>query len=194
MLFRQSAFQREAAGVQAAVDQLGGDRVDTDVAWEVEAEIRKHRASFPEGPPAEPESEADPSSGGVPAGTVTVADVTTFDDLAAQMVRAEVVVASRFHNLICALRLGRPSVSIGYAEKNTRLMQELGLDEYCQNIETLDAATLLEQIRRARQEADQLAVRIGAGTRDHDARVRSLLDDVAHRVLGLPRVGTGNPL
>jgi polysaccharide pyruvyl transferase WcaK-like protein len=85
-------------------------------------------------------------------------------------------------------------VSIGYAEKNTRLMQELGLDEYCQNIETLDAATLLEQIRRARQEADHLAVQIGAGTRDHDARVRSLLDDVAHRVLGLPRAGTGNPL
>ena len=44
--------------------------------------------------------------------------------------RAEVVIASRFHNLICALRLARPTVSVGYASKNRHLMQALGLDEY----------------------------------------------------------------
>ena len=43
--------------------------------------------------------------------------------------RAEVVIASRFHNLICALRLARPTVSVGYAAKNRHLMEALGLDE-----------------------------------------------------------------
>ncbi len=56
------------------------------------------------------------------------------------MSRAEVVVASRFHNVICALRLARPTISIGYAGKNHHLMRQMGLEDYSQDIEHLDAS------------------------------------------------------
>ena len=86
---------------------------------------------------------------GLPDDAVLVRDVATFTQLTDEMMRAEVVIASRFHNLICALRLARPTVSVGYAEKNRHLMQALGLGDYCQDIEHLDANELVAQVRAA---------------------------------------------
>lgn len=148
---------------------LGGDRVDVDIARAVEAAVRAERPNL--------SREA-----------MTVRDVETFDDLAVEMARAEVVVASRFHNLICALRLAQPSISIGYAEKNTRLMRELGLAQYCQDIEALDAERLVRQVRQARAEREYLVATIGSGTQRYAVEVRSLLDQVAQQALRLPRV------
>jgi polysaccharide pyruvyl transferase WcaK-like protein len=42
---------------------------------------------------------------------------TRFEELSEQMSQAVVVVASPYHNLICALRLGRPVVSLSYGEE-----------------------------------------------------------------------------
>jgi polysaccharide pyruvyl transferase WcaK-like protein len=54
-------------------------------------------------------------------------------------------VATRYHNVVCALRIGKPTISIGYSEKNDALLAEMGLAEYCQSIEQLDVARLEEQ-------------------------------------------------
>ena len=55
--------------------------------------------------------------------TWIVADpVVTFADLMRAMAPAGIVVATRYHNVICALMLCKPTISIGYAEKNAVLM------------------------------------------------------------------------
>ena len=79
----------------------------------------------------------------LPNDAVLVREFTTFTELTEEMMRAEVVIASRFHNLICALRLARPTVSVGYAKKNHHLMAALGLETYCQDMEHLDASWLV---------------------------------------------------
>jgi polysaccharide pyruvyl transferase WcaK-like protein len=112
--------------------------------------------------------------------------VETFGELSEEMARAEVVVASRFHNLICALRVGRPTVSLGYATKNRRLMRSMGLQDYCQDIGDVDAARLLEQLRAARADAAALNARIAAVAARYAAEVNVMLDAVAARDLGLP--------
>jgi len=66
-------------------------------------------------------------------------------DLMRQMAETDVVVATRFHNVVCALKLGKPTVSIGYAEKNDALMAEMGVGRFCQHIERLDLDLLKEQ-------------------------------------------------
>ncbi len=101
------------------------------------------------------------------------------------MIRAEVVIASRFHNLICALRLARPTVSVGYAEKNRHLMEGLGLDDYCQDLERLDASLLVAQVKAAYGEREALAARIGRGTSDYAHEVQCLLERVASEAFGL---------
>ena len=145
---------------------VGGDRVDLEVAREVQSAVRVSRPDLPD--------EA-----------VLVQEPTTFAQLTEQMGRAEVVIASRFHNLICALRLGRPTVSVGYAGKSRDLMRAVGVDGYCQDIEDLDASTLVAQVTAARRDAEALAATIRHGVSRYAVEVESLLERVAREELGL---------
>jgi polysaccharide pyruvyl transferase WcaK-like protein len=120
------------------------------------------------------------------ARAIVVREFTTFTELTEEMMRAEVVVASRFHNLICALRLARPTVSVGYARKNRHVMQALSLDEYCQDIDQLDGDRLVAQIQAARENAQKLTSRIRRGTSEYAGKVESLLELVFEETLGLP--------
>ncbi|AGK57588.1 hypothetical protein HYPDE_29568 [Hyphomicrobium denitrificans 1NES1] len=69
-------------------------------------------------------------------------------DVMRQMVDTDIVVATRFHNIVCSLKLGRPTLSIGYATKNDALLQSMGLIGFCQAIETLDFDLLTQQFEK----------------------------------------------
>jgi polysaccharide pyruvyl transferase WcaK-like protein len=154
------------AGAGDQVVLVGGDRVDHQVACDVRAAVLTARAGLPE--------EA-----------ILVREITTFTDLTSEMMRADVVIASRFHNLVCALRLARPTISVGYAKKNRQLMRALGLHNYCQDIEQLDANRLVAQVQSARTDSDALTARIRQGTSNYAVEVDCLLDRVASEALGL---------
>lgn len=68
-------------------------------------------------------------------------------DLMCQMASVDIVVATRFHNIICALKLGKPALSIGYQKKNELLMGCFGLADFCQDIEDLNVEQLCNQFR-----------------------------------------------
>jgi polysaccharide pyruvyl transferase WcaK-like protein len=75
-----------------------------------------------------------------------VADpMRSLHDLMRQMAETDVIVATRYHNIVCALKLGKPLVSLGYAEKNDVLMAEMGVGRFCQHVERLDLDLLIEQ-------------------------------------------------
>ena len=93
---------------QGTVTLLIGDRVDHDTAVEVENRVRQKHPDL--GP-----------------GTLSVSPATTLEALMTEMASAQAVVASRFHNMVCALRMAKPTVSVAYAAKNDELMQDLGL-------------------------------------------------------------------
>jgi polysaccharide pyruvyl transferase WcaK-like protein len=80
-----------------------------------------------------------------------------------QIAETDLVVATRFHNIVCALKLGKPAISIGYAAKNDALMAEMGLGEFCQHIESFDVDVLIEQVTR-----------LIAGRRDYEDRIREV--------------------
>jgi polysaccharide pyruvyl transferase WcaK-like protein len=61
------------------------------------------------------------------------------------MAPAGTVVATRFHNVMCALKLGKPVVSLGYAPKNVALMASMGLSEFSQDANSLDVDLLIKQ-------------------------------------------------
>jgi len=90
----------------------------------------------------------------------------TFADLARAMKSAGTIVATRYHNVICGLKLLKPTISIGYSAKNLALMTDMGIAEYCQSIGSLDIHLLIEQFtslqRRAPQVQRQIADRTAA--------------------------------
>jgi polysaccharide pyruvyl transferase WcaK-like protein len=69
-------------------------------------------------------------------------------DLMRQIAGTQFVVATRYHNIVCALKLSRPCISIGYAAKNDVLMADMGLGEFCQHIEQLDIDRLTAQFTK----------------------------------------------
>ena len=161
----EALAQLVKAGDQVVL--VPGDRVDVDVARDVRAAILSSDPAFP-------------------VDAVSIRDFDDFTELTEEMAHAEVVIASRFHNLICALRLARPTVSVGYAVKNRNLMSALGVDGFCQDIMQLDSNQLLGQVRAARENSDALTARIRQGTLEWAEDVERLLERVATETLGLP--------
>ncbi|MER9726082.1 polysaccharide pyruvyl transferase family protein [Mesorhizobium sp. M0155] len=84
--------------------------------------------------------------------------VHSLGDVMGQMALTDIVVATRFHNIVCALMMRRPTISLSYARKNDVLMEEMGLGEYCQHVETFNVETLIaqfSQLAAAREKHEQ---------------------------------------
>jgi polysaccharide pyruvyl transferase WcaK-like protein len=81
--------------------------------------------------------------------SVVVSRATTLAGLMVEMAEAEATVVSRFHNLVCSLKVGRPAVSLSYADKSARLLDEVGLAGLVQPMESFDVDVLLAHIDRA---------------------------------------------
>lgn len=71
--------------------------------------------------------------------------IAGFVDLLRELHACDVVIAARFHNVLCSLLLGKPAISIGYAVKNRELLTELGLSELAHDLETLNVPSVIEQ-------------------------------------------------
>jgi polysaccharide pyruvyl transferase WcaK-like protein len=73
---------------------------------------------------------------------------SSLTELMAQIIQTDIVVATRFHNVVSALKAGRPAASLGYAAKNAALLSEMGLSEFCQHVETFDVEVLKAQVTK----------------------------------------------
>ena len=71
---------------------------------------------------------------------VVISSIDDLEQLVDEINQTDVVVATRYHNVIGALISGRPVVSIGYAEKNRDLLRQVGLARYCQHVDDFDVA------------------------------------------------------
>jgi len=78
---------------------------------------------------------------------VTVARTASLADLMKEMAAADTVVATRYHNLVCALKVGAPTLAVSYSAKSDTLMAEMGLGEYCHPAREADADRILQQFR-----------------------------------------------
>jgi polysaccharide pyruvyl transferase WcaK-like protein len=107
----------------------------------------------------------------MPAGQVTTEPVVTFDDLMRSMAPAGAVAATRYHNLICALLLGKPTISLGYAAKHQALMAETGLAEFCQPADNLDASALIDQLAELQNRSAEVRAMIAEHNADRASRV-----------------------
>lgn len=93
-----------------------------------------------------------------------------------EIAQTDIVIASRFHNVVCSLALSRPVVSIGYAGKFEALMRDMGLGDYCQGIETLEIDRLQQQfLRLAKEHAGAVEV-IRQRSRQYRQRLDALYD------------------
>ena len=117
---------------------FGGDnKFDGEIAERIDGEVRRHR----------PELDAE---------RITVAAVTTYPELIREMAPVGTVVATRYHNVMCALKLCKPTISLGYSRKFVSLMGDMGLAEFHQFADSLDLDRLTEQFKELEGRRAQL--------------------------------------
>ncbi|WP_078660871.1 polysaccharide pyruvyl transferase family protein [Streptomyces sp. NRRL B-24484] len=109
---------------------------------------------------------------------VTAASPASLADLMRETAAADTVVATRYHNLICALKVGTPTLALSYAAKSEALMARMGLGEFCHPAREVDADRLLEQFRVLEKRSPELrrtiAERNLAARRELDQQFRAL--------------------
>jgi polysaccharide pyruvyl transferase WcaK-like protein len=77
--------------------------------------------------------------------SIVAEHIVCTQDLMAQIALTDVVVCSRFHNIIYALKQGKPVIGVGYSGKHRALLEEVGLGRFIQPTDSLDVALLQEQ-------------------------------------------------
>jgi polysaccharide pyruvyl transferase WcaK-like protein len=87
---------------------------------------------------------------------VTVAATRTWTELSEAMAPVGSVVAGRYHNVLCALKLGKPTIAIGYSGKHAALMADLGLAEFCEPARSLTAERLIEQFTQLQKRSAEV--------------------------------------
>ncbi len=83
-------------------------------------------------------------------------------DVMAQMVETDVVIATRYHNVVCALKMGKPTLSLSYAQKNAALLEDAGLGSYVDHVEGFDIERLKERFEHLLAERATLIQSIAA--------------------------------
>lgn len=78
---------------------------------------------------------------------VSLEPMGTFEDICRSVSGADVVLASRFHNLVAALKMGVPCVSLGYSPRHDELLARHGLSAHSHAMADFDAATVTAQLR-----------------------------------------------
>lgn len=83
-------------------------------------------------------------------------------DLMEQLSGTDVAVVSRFHNIVCAIKVAVPVMSLGYAAKNEALLEKVDLGGLSQHMESFD-------VERLKSEFESFAARRS----EHAARLRA---------------------
>jgi polysaccharide pyruvyl transferase WcaK-like protein len=145
---------------------LTGDEPDHAVVRDVLADVRSTRPDL------------------APAAMV-FEPTETLGALMAQIAKVDVVVGTRYHNIVCALKLAKPTVALSYSAKSDRIMSEMGLGDFCQDARTVDVDKLVDQFT----EMSQLAGRVTPMLVERSARKVERLSrqyEVLSAALGIP--------
>jgi polysaccharide pyruvyl transferase WcaK-like protein len=160
---KMKRFVRWLADSGYRIRLFGGDNLwDDGIVEEILSDLRAHR------PDLEPMwAIADP--------------VTSLDELMREMAPVGTIVAIRYHNVLCALKLGKPTLSLSYARKHDLLMTDMGLSEFCQFANTFDVDRLIEQFTVLQARSSQLS----AAMAERNAEKARLLEQQFASLSGL---------
>jgi polysaccharide pyruvyl transferase WcaK-like protein len=82
--------------------------------------------------------------------------VQSVEQLLPQIAAADIVVATRFHNVLLAIVLDKPVIAVSFHHKCSSLMDQMGLSEYIHDINDMNADRLIGQFQDAERNAEVL--------------------------------------
>lgn len=134
---------------------FGGDaKFDLDIAEQIAADVRRQ-------------------SPDVDGSALTVAPAASYAELMQAMAPCGIVVATRYHNVMCALKLCKPTISLGYSRKFVALMASMGLAEFALSANSPDVDQLIALFKETENRQAELRQQLA----ERNAANRQSLDD-----------------
>jgi polysaccharide pyruvyl transferase WcaK-like protein len=87
---------------------------------------------------------------------VTGFSIGSVHEFLSQLAATDFVVATRFHNVLMSVLLDKPVIAISFHHKCSSLMSDMGLSEYCQDINQVNADALVAKFEALVQHADEV--------------------------------------
>jgi polysaccharide pyruvyl transferase WcaK-like protein len=147
------------------------DQEDVPILRALLADVRAQRTD-------DPDIEAEP--------------VSTLPELMRRLATVDTVVGSRYHNVLCALKLSKPTLSIGYAAKHDVLMRDMGLGEFCEPARSVNLDRLIGKFETLERNRDALVTTLD----ERNAEKARLLDEqfgALSRVIAAPSHRASGP-
>jgi polysaccharide pyruvyl transferase WcaK-like protein len=101
-----------------------------------------------------------------------VAEFSSLHDSMRELAQSDLVVATRFHVAVCALKLARPTISIGYGSKNDMLLTSVGQREFCQHADHVDFDQLLAQFNTLLARRHEISAQIARTVEQYKHQLR----------------------
>jgi polysaccharide pyruvyl transferase WcaK-like protein len=83
-------------------------------------------------------------------------DVDSVEQLLAHIAGTDLVVVTRFHNVLLSMVSGKPVVAISFHHKVGSLMKSIGLSEYCLDMNQFEGRDLISKLCEAERNADEI--------------------------------------
>ena len=112
---------------------------------------------------------------------VVVPDIHDVRDLLRVMDDVSIVVASRYHNIILNLALGKPAIGLSYHFKFSALLADFGMADYCREVRAFDPEDLARRFEAMVAQIPSLEREIRTKT----SEMRTKLDEQYRLILGL---------
>jgi polysaccharide pyruvyl transferase WcaK-like protein len=119
----------------------------------------------------------------LPAGQLIHAPVTGMESLTATIAAMDIVIVTRYHAMVMALRAGIPVFALSSQPKTDDLMADMGLSAYRVSIDNIQMDALTARFTSLAQNAQSVRDQIQARGRE----LRREIDELMDGLLGVPR-------
>lgn len=114
-----------------------GDQLDDVVVRDIIADVRGHHPELTDS-------------------CLHAEPISSLRALMREMSAVDLIVATRYHNVVCGLKLAKPTISISYSAKSDHVMASMGQERFCQSAHEVDVDLLLEQVAILEQHTPEL--------------------------------------
>ena len=105
-------------------------------------------------------------------------EISSVEQLLSQLAETDLVIATRFHNVLLALLSGKPVVAISFHHKVASLMSAMGLAEYCIDIDHFEGEELISKVHDIERNGNSLRILI----REHSEECLAALEEQYERI------------
>ena len=115
----------------------------------------------------------------LPPGQIVANSIASLGDLLKEIEPVGSVVGARYHNVVCGLRLSKPTLSVGYSLKHNALMADMGVPEFALSARSVSASQLIEQFTELQSRLGEMHVTLKTHQKLRQQEIEDQFEDLA---------------